>query len=815
MVSTSRIVFILIFIQAFCAPSLYSQILSGILLDANTGERLPFGNITVKNSRKGTSTDIEGRFQILVQPADSALIFSYAGYEKREILLHEFTCRQNCTITLKPATLLIGEVQVFPGENPALRIIRQVRANRPQNDPENLESYYYKAYNKFIAAFDTSDLKIIKDSLKPDEVDSFALSVIEVSREQYLLISESVSERRYLRPSKVNETVLASRISGLKNPVFSILATQLQSFTFYRDEFEIFNITLDNPISKRSENQYFFLIEDTLYDRNDADTVFIISYRPRPGQEHKSMKGLLYIATPDFAISNVIASPAKEENFSVSVQQLYEKINGRWFPVQLNSDFKFRNASSDVSFTIYGSMRSYHRDINLTPNLRMRDFRSADLKINSDAGEKDSIYWSQFRVHELTEMENRTYEVIDSLGEVLALDRRITWLTAFIDRKFRIKYVDIELDKILSYNVFEGLRTGIGLSTNERLHPRLTLSGFAGYGWKDRIWKFGYQGSWLVFEPYNLVVGGGYKFDMVEAAQPSFHYSTPRNLLEPAIRRFYITGWDYVSSAYAFVSWEWTPRLKNIIRYNREFRKFNKDYFYFNPEQGIELLTNGIPIHLVEYSMEYAPNDVVTETYLGRRTLRYSYPRYFFNVHHALGSDLGDVRFTKYDVRINHRFGRRRVGFLYTEFAAGHVQGHAPMGYLYAGRANLYSGTNKRLRQFPLADRNSFETMLNNEFLMESFMHLMFRYDTWNLFFDRKPNRPHIEFVYRALVGANAQSQHHFLISNMPPSGLFHEVGIEVNRLLSNLGLAFYYRISPPSLNEFGAQAFWLKVTSK
>lgn len=815
MASTLRASAILFILFAELISDLGAQSFSGILLDANTYERLPFGNIVIKNTKRGTTSDIEGRFHIPLLPTDSVLVISYAGYEKREINLLHFTCAQGCTIVLKPTSLLIGEVKVYPGENPALHIIRRIRESRFQNDPENLKSYYYKAYNKIIMGFDTNDLKVIKDSLQPEEVDSFALKAIEFANRQYLFISESVSERRYLNPGRVNETVLATRISGLKNPLFSILATQLQSFSFYRDEFEIFNISLDNPLSKKAENQYFFLIEDTLFDRKDADTVFIISFRPRPGHEHKCMKGLLYIAVPDYAITNVIASPGKEADFSVSIQQYYEKINNRWFPVQLNSDFKIHNFTIN-GLTVYGSMRSFHRDINLSPGLRLKDFRSVDIRINPDAGEKDSVYWSQFRVHDLTDMERRTYQFNDSVGEVLNLDKRVMWFTAFTDGKLRIKYIDLELNRILSYNVFEGFRTGLGLTTNERFHPRFQIGGFAGYGWRDHIWKYGYQASFRILEPYNMVIGGGYSYDMAEAAQPFFYFIPRRNLLESSARQLYITGWDYVSSVFGFMSWEWTPRLKNILRYNREFRKYGQKYFFINPDKGLLVPTNGFALNLLEYSLEYAPNDIVTETFLGRRRIRTTYPRYYFNFTQSVGNSNHLIHFTKFDARINHRLGRRRVGFLYTELAAGYLIGEAPLGYLYAGKANMYNGDNIRLRQFALADRMSFETMLYNEFLMDSFIHLMLRYDSGSLLFKRKPKRPHIEFVYRALFGGNAQSQLHLEVNNLPPSGIFQEAGVEFNRILSGIGVGIYYRISPSIASPTGGgQSFFLKLTTK
>ncbi|MGK0638863.1 DUF5686 family protein [Schleiferia thermophila] len=809
-----RRAFVLLTCFCFVVLKGASQYFSGTLVDASTGERLPFGHISSSDFKRGVTSDIEGRFAFKLLPQDTVLIISYAGYQRKEIDIRHYTCSSNCVISLKPTPQVLGEVNVFPGENPALRIIRQASSRRKENDPENLESFSYKAYNKFIMSFDTNDLKTITDSLTPDKIDSFALKAIELAGKQYLFLSESVSERRYLRPNKVNETVIASRISGLKNPLFSILATQLQSFTFYKDEFELFNITLDNPLSPKAERQYFYLIEDTLYNLPNADTTFIISFRPRPSHEHKGMKGLLYIATPDYAISNVIASPGKEQNFNVSIQQLYEKIEGRWFPMQLNSDFKILNVAVN-GLHLYGRMRSYHSYVNLSPGLKFKDFRSIDIRINPDAAEKDSVFWSQFRVHPLTEMEQRTYEVIDSLGDALNLDRRLLWLKAFTEGKIRVKFIDLELDRILSFNLFEGLRTGIGLSTNERFHPRFTAGGFAGYGWGDRIWKFGYKASYQLYQPYNVVIGAGYSYDMMEAGQPFFAFSTRRNVLESAARKFYATGWDYVSSAFGYAAWEWTPRFKNQIRYVREFRKHGQDYYFYYPEKDIAQFTNGLAIHFLESSMEFAPNDVVTETFLGRQTIRFTYPRYYFTWMQSITSIPGELQFAKLDFKILHRWGRMRTGYLYAEVSGGHVSGGAPYGYLYTGRANLYNGESDRFRRFSLADRSSFETMLFNEYLMDTYLQTFLRYDTRNMLFGRKPNRPHLEVVYRVLYGLQSQADVHFLVNTSAPRGIFQEVGLELNRVLSNLGVGMYYRISPVNTTMPGMSAFLLKLTNK
>ena len=84
-----------------------------------------------------------------------------------------------------------------------------------------------------------------------------------------------------MAPDRNYENVKANRISGFQDPIFVFLVSQVQSTSFYREFFQILDKSYINPISNGSENKYIFIIEDTLYTES-MDTVFIISYRPRP-----------------------------------------------------------------------------------------------------------------------------------------------------------------------------------------------------------------------------------------------------------------------------------------------------------------------------------------------------------------------------------------------------------------------------------------------------------------------------------------------------------------------------------------------------
>lgn len=67
--------------------STIEQTVKGIVTDVATGEGLPNASIVVKGTTKGTITDINGSFSITVPDDKSILIFSYVGYETKEVLV--------------------------------------------------------------------------------------------------------------------------------------------------------------------------------------------------------------------------------------------------------------------------------------------------------------------------------------------------------------------------------------------------------------------------------------------------------------------------------------------------------------------------------------------------------------------------------------------------------------------------------------------------------------------------------------------------------------------------------------------------------
>jgi hypothetical protein len=89
-------------------PSVADRTITGLVVD-ETGEGLPGVSIQAKGSTIGTSTDLDGKFRLVLGDDVSTLIFSYIGYLTQEIALSNSS---DLKITLAPDVKSLGEVVV-------------------------------------------------------------------------------------------------------------------------------------------------------------------------------------------------------------------------------------------------------------------------------------------------------------------------------------------------------------------------------------------------------------------------------------------------------------------------------------------------------------------------------------------------------------------------------------------------------------------------------------------------------------------------------------------------------------------------------
>jgi hypothetical protein len=481
--------------SAFVASlfTLFFLLLSGTLLsqnrvdgrvyDSSNKQVLAFVSVVNMSNGRGVSTDIDGVYSLVASPGDD-LRFSFVGYEAQVIRVESAVLPD---VFLVPSTIQVATALVENDDNPALRIMEKVIERRNINNPEKGTAFTYKTYNKLVltAAIDSALLA------RPEEIqdlDSSSQELIAFFEDKYLFLTESVTERSFVPPDRSNERVLASRVSGLEAADFTLLASQLQSFSFYQKEVSILGNVYLSPIAPVAPKEYVYTLADTLI--TGRDSIFLISFQPSVNSGAGGLKGLLHINSGDYALRNVIAEPTKEVGgMEIEVRQRYEQIEGgKWFPVQLNSLIQFNNIIVENA-KVLGVGRSYITEISLQPELKKRDLSYATVEV--DLQDNQEAILQEFRQGYPDPKDANTYAFIDSVGKAENFDRLPKILTALATGRLPIGKFNLQLMRILAANDFEGIRLGAGVETNDEISKWWQMDAYGAYGFKDRLFKGG------------------------------------------------------------------------------------------------------------------------------------------------------------------------------------------------------------------------------------------------------------------------------------------------------------------------------------
>lgn len=89
-------------------------IISGTINDGEFNDILPFANVVIKGTTQGTTSDFDGKYALEVEPGTYNMVFSYLGYETKEITGVEVDegGEQTVDVTLNPASNQLDEVVV-------------------------------------------------------------------------------------------------------------------------------------------------------------------------------------------------------------------------------------------------------------------------------------------------------------------------------------------------------------------------------------------------------------------------------------------------------------------------------------------------------------------------------------------------------------------------------------------------------------------------------------------------------------------------------------------------------------------------------
>lgn len=791
----SRFTFIFILLLfAGCTKVFAQHSVTGKVVDASDGSPLPFVTLGIKGTNAGTSTDIDGKFKLSSSAPITQLVVSYVGYQP---LTYSVTDGKTIVIRLEKKIVELGEVKILPGENPAHRIIRLATRNRSANNPANIPAYVCETYSKtfYDLVLNSDAARTHADSMR---MDSLRLGLQILSDSAHVLMMESVAERKYLRPGHLNEKIVATKVSGFDNPTFSTSAINLQPFSFYEDYFKILNKDYLNPLAEGSTSKYFFSLEDTLYQGNDS--VFIISYRPLKGKNFDALKGLLYINTHGYAVQNVIASPADITIIDVKVRQQYSLIDNRqWFPEQLIYELWYKKYPSQyMGMRLTG--KSYIRDVNLDTTFRKRSFSYATVYTAPNATRKDSTYWNSARSESLDHKERKTYHIIDSIGHAMNFDRKLKIVEALFTYQLPVSVISFDLDKVVKFNVYEQVRLGLGIHTNDRLSPWFSVGGYVGYGIRDGTWKYGgYARLNLQRNSKDYYIKYAYSNDLAEPAKAQYIY--PRF---NSIRNTMIARMDRVEQHELSVNFRAFKYLTASVAFNQNSHLAKYQYSYLMaPADSALAPNNRFKSTEIRLSGRYAYQEKLIQSFGQLLSDGSNYPVLYFSYIKGFKTPgYGDYDYDKLSVGIEKSFLIRNAGKTKVLAEGGFVSGQVPYPYLFNGNGSY-------TKDGYIFVENTFQTMGLYEFVSDRYASIFISHHFAAPLFKREKSQPRLVLCTAAGYGSLGNNARHYGLGFKTMEKGFYESGILINDVIrANYLDLFYLGLGGGVFMRYGPYAY-------
>jgi len=773
------------------------SVISGRAVDSVSLQPIAFVSITLQDGRHGTNTDIEGKFTLHIPAGYTGWIyFSHVSYQKRKLPLANF--QGKTLVRLKPGSTVLSEFTVFSGENPAFRIIRQAIDHRDDNDPEKLKSYSYTSYSKFIVSPSEPNHKT--DSIVQvlrQRPDSVRLTKDQKSLLQFdslaglsdLFLSESVSERKVLNPGQVKERLLAYRISGYRSPMFSSAAMDGQPFAFYNENINLFGREFINPIQPGTFHRYDFNLVDTTF--YDADTVYVIQFAPRDKKLFNGLEGMVSITVDGYAVKNVIASAADPSALvGIRIQQDYEKIDGHWFPVHLNTDLDFH----DLVFagrSMKAQQHNFLKEIHINPPLSKKEFGDIKMELSTIGKDLNATILETHRIRPLEQRELNTYTFLDSAM------RKVRWLDgvfeALVTGTVPMGWVDLDLGKVMSFNQYENARFGMGLYTNDRVSRLVRFGGYYGYGIHDKQAKYGGEVKFTFNRNRDLYWRLSYAHDIYETG--SLHDNNEGQYLSSeSFRRWAASRFDRIDNYKTELGYRILPSVH--ARISLSHQQIRPTYPYTldvagEPSDVFDITEAGLTVR-------YVRRENYTSLRGKKIFLTYKFPVVTFSITKAITLfDAHDFHYTLYDFALKHRTKTGALGKTSLGLIGGIVQGVAPYGKLFNGRGASTSS---------FFVEHYFQTMGLYEFSASRYAALFVRHNFGNVLLNKKYSKPELLIFQSAGIGVLDHGELH---QGIPMQGMdkgYLESGAGVDNIVRipyfglgffNFGGAVFYRYGP------------------
>lgn len=773
--------------------------INGVVIDGDNKEELPIVNISINgNAFRGAHTDPRGKFSIKLEKGkDKFLLFKYIGFKPKKVFVNPSMSGKFIEVEIEPEKLEIEEVVVSAKWNPAFYIMKKAAQFAEKHNPDNLQFYKSRIYNKF-------KIKLDADSSIYDE--SIFGGFYEVFGDYYMYVSESVTDRYYQNPNDLKNIIYINKAAGYELPQFNFNFENIRPFHFYDDFIQLYNKRYLNPLSEGSANGYYFSLQDTVDIKGRAS--YKIKFFPEKLTNFNALEGNIYIDSSSFAITKVQAEPKIKEIIDVKIEQEYKLFNDSiWFPSLLKSQLYWPEfPTPDANIIVYSE--TYPANLILNPVEDSVEFDEFAFELQLDKYKKDTNFLLNSRVQKLSLQEEQSYKHIDSISKEYHVEE-ITNAVGSIITEFTLPlgYADIDVSKLYYYDNYQSHRFGFGLKTSDILFKNFQIGGYATWGTKDEKWKRGVDLTLKFDEIIDYDISFSFKDDIEQPTTNYLIFDRRFDIIRDIIVDRYNNLEEYKLS--------FGQRLK-YFKYKFSFKNQIVEPHYFLENNYSEVFQKFTEF---EINMKYANKEKVMPLFGEEMILNTDEPKYYFKYQQGLKDFWdGEYEYYRFAASVNQNFSLFRYGILKTHIEAGHIEGD---GVPYH---KLFSGNGSNHEYFTFFLMNTFPTMYQYEFTNSSYVNIFLRNTFEPFTFGNEYFKPTISISQNIGFGwakdnilaqkivddhNNPKAKEYEVMKDMHKG--YFETGISISniarmRLLSfgyfGLGVHAFYRWGPYSFDD-------------
>ena len=268
----------------FLFPTFLFSQLKGKVTDSD-GEPLPFASIYVKGTSNGTTSNIEGNYELELKKGTYQIVFQYVGFKQKVETISIGNQLVTFDVQLESEAVGLQEIVVAAdAEDPAYAIIRKAMKKRKYYR-EQVQAYQCNVYIK-------GGMKLLDAPEKVIGVEVGDMGgQLDSNRQGIVYLSESEAILNFKQPDQYKEIMISSKVSGKDNG-FSFNRASLMDFDLYRNTAEL-QREIISPIANNAFTYYKFKLLGKLLDKNGriVNKIKVIQKR----KEDPSYSGIIYI----------------------------------------------------------------------------------------------------------------------------------------------------------------------------------------------------------------------------------------------------------------------------------------------------------------------------------------------------------------------------------------------------------------------------------------------------------------------------------------------------------------------------------------